>query len=141
MADHLGRDDAGEGLRRHARELVRRHRPTIEQVAAVLIERRRLSAKAIDALVWPEDSMTGFICFKQLSPFVHATRETVMVAMRFGEFPRSYLFNRRVMWRVRDIEAWRVARQAVREGRHRDDLGELAAVPGGRRASGRRAPS
>jgi hypothetical protein len=116
MAEELGCDDAGEArLRRHTRRLVRRHRPTIERVATSLIKQGQLSMQQIDALVWPRARMADFVPYGQLRPRFHIvwTRGRVMNAIRYGEFPRAWIFNSRLLWRARDIEDWIAARRAV----------------------------
>jgi hypothetical protein len=117
MAEEFECDAAEEArLRRHARRLVRRHRPTIERVATALIKHGQLSAKQIDALVWPRDAVADFISYAALrSRFnIVATRQKVMIATRSGFFPRAWMFNDRRLWRTRMVEAWVAARRAAR---------------------------
>jgi hypothetical protein len=105
MAGDLGREDCGEALRRHARRLVRRHRAKIERVAVALLSKRRLTARQIDLLVWPKAMMTDVVSLGQLRKFrITVTQAAVTMAMRRDMFPRAYLFNGRMGWRVRDVE-------------------------------------
>jgi hypothetical protein len=106
MADagEFGQDKV-EKLRRHTRQLVKRHQETIESVANRLIDLRRLGARQIDLLVWPKTKMHDFITFNKLRPRLRgATLEQVINAMRLDQFPRAYFHNGKIMWRVIDIE-------------------------------------
>jgi hypothetical protein len=79
--------DKVEKLRRHTRQLVKRHQTSIESVADRLIELKRLGARQIDLLVWPKAKMLDFITFQKLRPRLSgATLEQVINAMRFDQF-------------------------------------------------------
>jgi hypothetical protein len=106
----LDRGDACEArLRRHARQLVSRHRSTIERVAAALMARGSLTQKQIDNLVWPRTALQGFVTDLQLKKR-YRIEGNLKNGTRYGRFPRAWVFNDRVRWRVRDVEAWRAAR-------------------------------
>jgi len=47
-----------------------------------------------------------FVSYRQLRPRfgVVTTRDNVTLAMRCGNFPRGYVFNRRTLWRVDDVQ-------------------------------------
>jgi hypothetical protein len=103
-------------LRRHARRLVRRHRPTIERVADALLKHGQLGPTQIDALVWPRSALADFVSYGRLRARFNiiATRQNVMDATRYGLFPRAWVFNGRCLWRTRMVEAWVAARRVAR---------------------------
>jgi hypothetical protein len=73
----------------------------------MLIAGKRLSARQIDGLVWPKaTAMRDFATFRRLRTRfgITATLEKVTLAMQIDSFPRGYLFNDRVMWRVCDVQ-------------------------------------
>jgi hypothetical protein len=82
-----------------------------------LLKQTRLSKKQIDALVWPKDAIEReFVTYRQLRPRlgIVSTRENLDIALRLDQFPRGYLFNEQVMWRVRDIENFIINRRRSR---------------------------
>jgi hypothetical protein len=109
MAEHAGwTEDKVLNLRRYTRLLVKRHRVKIERVACALLKSRCLGAEQIDALVWPKAEIENlFVPFEELRPRLGlvATRKQVELAMQADSFPRGYLFNGAVMWRVTDIQS------------------------------------
>jgi hypothetical protein len=102
-------------LRRQARRLVRRHRQTIERVAAALLKHGQLKATQIDALVWPRSALADFVSYGRLRARFNivATPKDIMLATRSGLFPRAWVFNGRRLWRVRMVETWVAARRAA----------------------------
>jgi hypothetical protein len=118
MAEPYGRaEDKLEALRRHTHRLIRRHRVAIERVANALIDRKRLGARQLDALVWPEDIIANqFVNFRLLRKRfgIKATLDSMDSAMRLDLFPRGYFLNGRVMWRIRDVEEFVFAHRQAR---------------------------
>lgn len=108
MLEKLVREGGGHDIgrmRAQSRNLVRRHRATIERVASALMQHESLAKKQIDALVWPPDTMVDYLTYEQFGRFhITATRDMIDMMVQQGSFPRAQLFNGRKVWRVRDVK-------------------------------------
>jgi hypothetical protein len=113
MAEQMDVPCDGEALRPYARRLVKHHRNTIERMAAILLGKKWLTRAQADEVVWPKAAMAGFITFEELRRRFNivSTLNDIEMNMRVGFFPRAYMFNRRIAWRVRDIEAFMASRR------------------------------